>query len=139
MSRNAPTIPTDASTPAFTTVSSSAGFSAGDLVYQKSNNVGLVASNAVATATFNWTITQSGVIGASAGNSNTISQNLTATTSTIGFVTYSITANEGACQGPVTPITITVNPIPVVAPSTVLQSVCSGSVSPIQLTSNVDG
>jgi len=53
MSRNAPTIPTDASTPAFTTVSSSAGFSAGDLVYQKSNNVGLVASNAVATATFN--------------------------------------------------------------------------------------
>jgi hypothetical protein len=53
MSRNAPTIPTDASTSAFTTVSSSAGFSAGDLVYQKSNNVGLVASNAVATATFN--------------------------------------------------------------------------------------
>jgi gliding motility-associated-like protein len=100
---------------------------------------GISLSSNVATATFNWTITQSGVIGASAGNGNTISQNLTATTSTFGFVTYSITANEGACQGPVTPITITVNPIPVVAPSTVLQSVCSGSVSPIQLNSNVAG
>jgi len=100
---------------------------------------GISLSSNVATATFNWTITQSGVIGASAGNGNTISQNLTATTSTLGFVTYSITANEGACQGPVTPITITVNPIPVVAPSTVLQSVCSGSVSPIQLNSNVAG
>jgi gliding motility-associated-like protein len=100
---------------------------------------GISLSSNVATATFNWTITQSGVIGASAGNSNTISQNLIATTSTPGFVTYSITANEGACQGPVTPITITVNPIPAVTPSTVLQSVCSGSVSPIQLTSNVAG
>ena len=100
---------------------------------------GISLSSNVTTATFNWTITQSGVSGASAGNGNTISQNLTATTSTLGFVTYSITANEGSCQGPVTPITITVNPIPVVTPSTVLQSVCSGSVSPIQLTSNVAG
>ncbi len=100
---------------------------------------GISLSSNVTTATFNWTITQSGVIGASAGNGNTISQNVTATTSTPGFVTYSITANEGACQGPVTPITITVNPIPVVIPSTILQSVCSGSVSPIQLNSNVPG
>jgi gliding motility-associated-like protein len=100
---------------------------------------GISLSSNVTTATFNWTITQSGVSGASAGNGNTISQNLTATTSTPGFVTYSITANEGSCQGPVTPITIIVNPIPVVTPSTVLQSVCSGSVSPIQLTSNVAG
>jgi gliding motility-associated-like protein len=100
---------------------------------------GISLSSNVTTATFNWTVTQSGASGASAGNGNTISQNLTATTSTPGFVNYSITANEGACQGPVTPITITVNPIPVVAPSTVLQSVCSGSVSPIQLTSSVSG
>ena len=100
---------------------------------------GISLSSNVTTATFNWTITQSGVSGASAGSGNTISQNLTATVSTPGFVTYSITANEGSCQGPVTPITITVNPIPVVTPSTVLQSVCSGGVSPILLTSNVTG
>ena len=100
---------------------------------------GISLSSNVTSATFNWTITQSGVIGASAGNGNTISQNLTTTGTTTGFVTYNITANEGACQGPVTSILITVNPIPVVTPSTVLQSVCSGSISSIQLTSNVTG
>jgi gliding motility-associated-like protein len=100
---------------------------------------GITLSSNVTSATFNWTITQSGVLGASAGSSTTISQNLTATTTIPGFVTYSITANEGSCQGPATPITITVNPIPVVTPSTILQSVCSGSVSPIQLISSVSG
>lgn len=104
-----------------------------------SQSTGISLSSNVTTATFNWTITQSGVSGASAGSGNTISQNLTATGVVPGFVTYTITANEGACQGPATPITITVNPIPLVTPSTVLQSVCSGSVSPIQLTSNVVG
>jgi gliding motility-associated-like protein len=98
----------------------------------------LLTSNAT-TATFNWTITQSGVSGASSGNGNTISQNLIATGVVPGFVTYTITANEGGCQGPVAPITITVNPIPIVTASTILQSVCSGSVSSILLTSNVSG
>jgi gliding motility-associated-like protein len=100
---------------------------------------GISLSSNVSSAILNWTITQSGVIGASAGTGAIISQNLIATGVTTGFVTYYITANEGACQGPVTPITINVNPIPVVTPSTVLQSVCSGSVSPILLTSNVAG
>ena len=100
---------------------------------------GISLSSNVSTAILNWTVTQSGVIGANAGTGIVISQNLTATGVTPGFVTYFITANEGACQGPVTPITINVNPIPVVTPSTVLQSVCSGSVSPILLTSNVAG
>jgi len=100
---------------------------------------GISLSSNVSTAILNWTITQSGVIGASAGTGAIISQNLIATGVAPGFVTYYITANEGACQGPVTPITINVNPIPVVTPSTVLQSVCSGSVSPILLTSNVAG
>ncbi|NBW28631.1 MAG: gliding motility-associated C-terminal domain-containing protein [Flavobacteriaceae bacterium] len=100
---------------------------------------GISLSSNLTTATYSWTITQSGVIGASAGNGSIISQILTATGVVPGIVTYSITANEGACQGPVTPISITVNPIPIVIPSTILQSVCSGSVSPIQLTSNVAG
>jgi gliding motility-associated-like protein len=97
-----------------------------------------LSSNA-ATATFNWIINPSGVSGASAGSGNKISQNLTATNTTPGLVIYNITASEGACQGPVTPIIISVNPIPVLTPSTVFQSICSGSVSPIQLTSNVAG
>ena len=100
---------------------------------------GISLSSNVTTATFNWTVTQSGVIGASAGSGAIISQNLIATGVIPGFVTFSITANVGACQGPATRITITVNPIPVVTASTVLQSVCSGSVTPIVLTSNVAG
>ena len=100
---------------------------------------GISLSSNVATATYNWTVTQAGVSGASAGNGSIISQVLTTTGGVPGTATYSIMANEGTCQGPATPITITVNPIPVVTPSTVLQSICSGSVSPVQLTSNVLG
>ena len=100
---------------------------------------GILLTSNVTTATFNWTIIQSGVSGASSGSGNTISQNLIATGVVPGFITYTITANEGACQGPVTPITIMVNPIPAVTASTVLQSVCSGSVSSILLSSNVTG
>ena len=102
-------------------------------------STGISLSSNVTTATFNWTATQSGVLGASAGSGAIISQNLIATGVLPGFVIYSITANVGTCQGPATPITITVNPIPVVTTSTILQSVCSGSVTPILLTSNIIG
>ena len=102
-------------------------------------STGISLSSNVTTSIFNWTATQSGASGASADSGAIISQNLTATGVTPGFVVYTITANVGACQGPATPITITVNPIPVVTTSTVLQSVCSGSVTPILLTSNVVG
>ena len=67
MSRNAPTIPTDASTAAFTTVSSSAGFSAGDLVYQKSGSVNPIPDGVVSSATFDITAAtvQPGALGPS--------------------------------------------------------------------------
>ena len=100
---------------------------------------GITLSSNVTTATYSWTVAQSGVTGAIAGNGSIISQVLTTTGGVPGSVTYSVMANEGVCQGPSIPITITVNPIPVVTPSTVLQSICSGSVSPIQLSSNVVG
>ena len=100
---------------------------------------GITLSSNVTTATYSWAVAQSGVTGAIAGNGSIISQVLTTTGGVPGSVTYSVMANEGVCQGPSIPITITVNPIPVVTPSTVLQSICSGSVSPIQLSSNVVG
>ena len=102
-------------------------------------STGISLTSNVTTANFNWTITQTGISGASVGSGNTISQNLIATGIVPGIVTYNITASEGSCLGPVTPITITVNPTPVVTPFTVLQSVCSGSVTPIVLNSNVNG
>jgi gliding motility-associated-like protein len=100
---------------------------------------GISLSSNVPGATFNWTAIQSGVSGSGAGSGDIISQNLTATGNTQGFVTYSIVANVGSCQGPAATVTIRVNPIPVVTASTVLQSVCSGSTSPITLSSNVSG
>ena len=102
-------------------------------------STGISLSSNVAASIFNWTATQLGATGASAGTGAIISQNLTATGVLPGSVIYTITANVGACQGPATPVTITVNPIPVVTTSTVLQSVCSGSVTPILLSSNVVG
>jgi gliding motility-associated-like protein len=52
--------------------------------------------------------------------------------------TYTFTPATNQCATTAT-TTINVNSIPVVTPSTVLQTVCSGSVSPILLTSNVAG
>ena len=98
----------------------------------------LTTSN-VTSATFNWTITQSGVSGASAGSGNTISQNLTATGIVPGFVTYNITANEGNCIGPVTPITITVNPFPIIVASATAITICSNDNYPIMLASSAVG
>ncbi|MCF6130178.1 T9SS type B sorting domain-containing protein [Flavobacterium sp. AS60] len=100
---------------------------------------GISLSSNISTATFNWTVTQSGVSGASAGSGSIISQNLTATGVVPGSATYSVRANEGVCQGPVTQITINVNPTPVVTASTTLQSICSGSATSITLFSNVAG
>lgn len=53
MSRTLTPTPTGANAPAFTTVSSSAGFSAGDLVYQKSGSVNPIPDGAVTSAAFN--------------------------------------------------------------------------------------
>ena len=102
-------------------------------------STGITLSSNSPTATFNWTAIESGVTGASAGNGVSISQTLIATGVIQGFVNYSITANVGLCQGPATPITITVNPIPVVNASTILQPICSGSTTSISLSSNVAG
>ncbi|QBZ98795.1 PKD-like domain-containing protein [Flavobacterium sangjuense] len=100
---------------------------------------GIALSSNISTATFTWTVTQSGVSGASAGTGSIISQNLTATGVVPGSATYSVIAHEGVCQGPATPITITVNPTPVVTASPTSQSVCSGSATSINLSSNVAG
>ena len=100
---------------------------------------GITLSSNVATATFNWTVTQSGVSGASAGSGTTISQNLTATGVVSGTVIYSVTANQGSCQGPAATITITVNPTPIATASALLQSICSGDATSVTLSSNVTG
>ncbi|WNM18429.1 PKD-like domain-containing protein [Flavobacterium capsici] len=100
---------------------------------------GISLSSNVGTATFSWTASQTGVAGASAGTGSIISQNLTATGVVPGSVIYSVTANVGVCQGPVSQITINVNPTPTVVASTTMQSICSGDSSSITLNSNITG
>lgn len=53
MSRTVPTLPNNSLTPSFSTVSSTAGFQAGDLVYLKDNAFNPIPDNAVGSASFN--------------------------------------------------------------------------------------
>jgi hypothetical protein len=82
----------------------------------------------VSGATFSWTVTQSNVTGASANNSNNITQTLTATTSVAGTATYTVKANANSCNGPNTIVTVNVTPIPA-TPGTITGSdaPCIGS------------
>ncbi|MCW3086386.1 MAG: hypothetical protein JWP12_3752 [Bacteroidetes bacterium] len=91
----------------------------------------------VATATFNWTVVQTGVSGATAGSGTNIAQTLSATGSTTGTAVYTITPTAGGCPGTPVTVTITVNPVPTVTATPSTQTICSGSATSIALTSNV--
>ncbi len=66
----------------------------------------------VAGTTFSWTASPSpNVAGASNGNGSTISQTLSTTDASIGTVLYTIIPTAGGCAGPVSVVTVTVNPI----------------------------
>ena len=95
-------------------------------------------SNVVNT-TFAWTVSQTGVTGASAGSAETISQALTATGNNTGTVVYSVIPSANGCNGVPIIVTITVNPGPVATANPSTQTICSGSTTDIDLTSNVTG
>lgn len=85
-------------------------------------------SSAVSGATFSWTVTQTGVTGATAGNGSSIAQALTATGTTNGTATYTITPTASGCPGTAITVVITVTPIPAV-PGTITgaDAPCAGS------------
>lgn len=92
----------------------------------------------VAGTTFNWTVSESVAMGASAGGGNdSILQTLTNPTTTAQTATYTIIPTAGGCPGAPFTVTVTVNPTPDVsgAPSTI----CSGDATNIVLTSLVAG
>ncbi|MBL1179962.1 MAG: PKD domain-containing protein [Bacteroidetes bacterium] len=103
----------------------------------QTTNIALTSN--VGGTTFNWTVTQLGVTGASNGSGNTIAQTLTTTGPTPGTATYTITPTANGCTG--TPITviITVNPTPVVVATPASQTFCSGGTTNIALTSTTPG
>lgn len=101
----------------------------------------IVFSSTVVGTNCDWTIIQTGVTGASAGTGPTISQSLTLTGTSQGFVTYFITSSANGCTG--TPITVdvTVNPLPVADTTAVIRvpANCGDSVGGISGITMVSG
>ncbi|MBS1634476.1 MAG: PKD domain-containing protein [Bacteroidetes bacterium] len=103
------------------------------------NASSIALSSNVAGTTFSWTVTQTGVSGASASSGTNIAQTLTTTGSATGTVVYTITPTAGGCTGSPITATVTVSPIPSATATPASQSLCSGNTSTIALTSNVAG
>jgi hypothetical protein len=98
------------------------------------SNINLSTSNGVAGATYSWTVVQSNVSGATSGFGTSINQTLTATTSSAGTATYTITPSANGCNG--TPIVVVVTvksgtPNVVALPAS--QTICSGANTSIAL------
>ncbi|CAG0993142.1 Xyloglucanase Xgh74A [Flavobacteriales bacterium] len=100
-------------------------------------NIALTSN--VGGTTFAWTVTQSGVSGASNGSGSTISQTLTATGGTNGTATYTITPTANGCAGTPITVVVTVKPNPVATATPPDDSICSGETVNINLSSNVGG
>ncbi|MCW5912187.1 MAG: autotransporter-associated beta strand repeat-containing protein [Cyclobacteriaceae bacterium] len=96
-------------------------------------NIALSTTNGVGSATYSWTVVQSGVSGATSDTGSTISQTLTATGSTSGTATYTITPNAGGCNGAPITVIVTVNPLPDVVATPNTESICSGGTTNISL------
>jgi hypothetical protein len=96
-------------------------------------NINLSTSNGVAGATYSWTVVQSNVSGATAGFGTSINQTLTATTSTAGTATYTITPSANGCNGTPIVVVVTVNPTPNVVALPASQTICSGANTSIAL------
>lgn len=96
---------------------------------------GVALSSNPSGATFNWTALATNVIGGSSGTGSSIAQTLNATSTSVGNVIYTVTANIGACIGAPQDIVVTVNPLPVVTTSPSTQTICSGTPANISFSS----
>lgn len=100
---------------------------------------GIVLNSSMGSTTYNWTVTQSGVTGATAASGTTIAQTLSTTGTVAGTATYTVTSISGSCPGNSLTIPITVNPVPNVTATPAATTICSGNSTSIALTSNVAG
>ncbi|MBX2898903.1 MAG: autotransporter-associated beta strand repeat-containing protein [Cyclobacteriaceae bacterium] len=90
-------------------------------------SINLSTSNGVAGATYSWTVVQSNVSGATAGFGTSINQTLTATTSSSGTATYTITPSAAGCAGTPIVVAVTVNPASLTTSSPLSVTRCSGA------------
>ncbi|MES2285610.1 MAG: PKD-like domain-containing protein [Bacteroidota bacterium] len=93
----------------------------------------------VSVTSFNWTVVQTGAIGAATGSGSTIAQTIVATGTTPGTAVYTVIPSTVTCTGPPLSVTVTVNPKPVATAIPSTQTICSGDATSIPLTSNISG
>jgi gliding motility-associated-like protein len=103
------------------------------------NATSIALTSNVAATTYSWTVSQSGVSGATSASGTNITQTLTTVGTTSGTATYTITPSTASCSGTPIVVTVTVNPVPTATATPATQALCSGSATSIALTSNVAG
>ncbi|MBI5218023.1 MAG: gliding motility-associated C-terminal domain-containing protein [Bacteroidia bacterium] len=77
--------------------------------------------------TFNWTVTQVNVSGATSGTGNTISQTLTNDSASLGTATYSVIPTADGCSGIPQDVVVTVNPLPDVQLNFSVSDICQNT------------
>ncbi|MBP6090323.1 MAG: gliding motility-associated C-terminal domain-containing protein [Crocinitomicaceae bacterium] len=98
----------------------------------------IVLTSNVSGATFNWAVSQNNATGASSSSGNTINQTLLNSSTTAGYVTYTITVSTGNCIGNTSNTTIVVHPIPSVTLSPISQEICSNTLANILVNSSIN-
>jgi gliding motility-associated-like protein len=97
-----------------------------------------LTSNLAGAITYNWTVTQIGVIGAVSGSGPHIAQALTTTGIVPGTVNYTITPTQNGCAGTAVVVTVTVNPAPKII-GLANAAICSGDTLNLPLVSDIPG
>ncbi|MBS1490796.1 MAG: PKD domain-containing protein [Bacteroidetes bacterium] len=109
----------------------------------QTTSVAITNPNAVAGTTYTWTVASStNATGMTAGSGATISQQLFSTDGVNpGTVNYSVTPTANGCTGASIPVTVTINPSPVITnTATQLQTtICSGTALSFTPTSSIGG
>ncbi|MBN8782014.1 MAG: gliding motility-associated C-terminal domain-containing protein [Terrimonas ferruginea] len=103
------------------------------------NTTGIALNADVTGTTYTWTVTQSGVSGATPSSGNAIAQNLTATTTTTGTATYTITPSANSCPGASITAIATVKPAPHATVTPNGEAICSGETTSLALGSDLAG
>jgi len=103
------------------------------------NTTSIALTGGVSGTTYSWTVTQSGITGATASTGTNIAQTLSTTGASIGTAVYTITPTANSCNGTPVVVTVSVNPTPSVTATPSSQSLCSGNVTSIALTGGVAG
>ncbi len=97
-------------------------------------------SGNVTGTTYNWTVSQVDVLGASPGSGNSIAQILNTNSTNFGIANYTIIPTSNSCIGNPIVVQINITPKPVIFATPPLQTICSGdTIVPINLSSSITG